>query len=260
MKSLLLPRVVCLTALITISTAQVTRAGLLSATDASTLIQSTASDLDATYLGLFVGFHPGQTLRYNSISSTTAWSATLVGPYDGPVLGLSYAGDLSNYSSGGAVTWNTSGSYGVQSWSGSGSATITDTSATTFQVGLLYSMTLDGNSGSIAYVIPGTVSLGGMIMFGNPANPEAGTGTVNVNGTQYLSIVGFSYKSDPSIFQIPSDISILGSTTAENKYTGDRNDPQPGQFTLSGTITSVPEPSSLALLGFGLLAAITLRK
>ena len=64
-------------------------------------MQSTASDLDAEFLGVFVGFQPNQTLNYNSESSTTAWSGTLGGTYDATPLSLSYSGDLSNYTSSG---------------------------------------------------------------------------------------------------------------------------------------------------------------
>ena len=71
-------------------------------------------------LSLFSGPKPGQTLNYNASLTTTSWSGTLMGTYLGTGLSLTYLGDLSNYPSG-PVTWTSSGSYGNQSWSGSGS-------------------------------------------------------------------------------------------------------------------------------------------
>ena len=76
-------------------------AGLLSPLDASALVQSTASDTDALLLSAFVGFQPGQTLNYNATSTSTTWSGSLSGRYLGTGLSLSYAGDLSGYSSSG---------------------------------------------------------------------------------------------------------------------------------------------------------------
>src|SRR5262249_29246800 len=149
------------------STTPTTRAGLLDSYDASTLVQSTATDADAMLLGQIYGFQGDQTFTYSSTADATMWSGSLTGTYLGTSLNLSYAGDLTNYASTGAVTWTSSGTYGGQGWSGSGSATISDATSTTFQVSLLYSLTAGGNSASIDYVIPGTVAPDGTVMFGS---------------------------------------------------------------------------------------------
>ncbi len=171
--------------------APVVHAGLLSPSQASTLIQSTASDTDALLLSLFYGVEAGQTLNYSSSLTATSWSGTLSGTYTGMGLSLSYLGDLSNDPSG-PVTWTSSGSYGNQVWSGNGSATIGDTSSTTFLVGLSYAMTVGSHSASIVYQIPGTVRPSGAIMYGGPAIERPDRVSLNLDGANHPDSMKFS--------------------------------------------------------------------
>jgi hypothetical protein len=252
MRSPISREITCFFVLATLVATNEVRAGLLSALDASVLIQSTASDTDAMFLSQFAGFQSGQTLNYNSSSTNTAWSGTL----SDTSLNVNYSGDLSGYPSG-AVTWSSSGTYRTENWSGSGNATIAETSSTTFQVSLVSSLALGGSTASINYVIPGTVSSDGTIMY----DGEAGTGTVILNGTSFPNHIQFSYKNPPELdpFQIYSDIvgDIPTFPSLTNRYTG--TFPIGGDIFLAGTITSVPEPSSWVLLGFGLLGWVPLR-
>jgi hypothetical protein len=251
MRNLISRAVVCVLVLVTPGVTPVACASLLSPFEASALIQSTATDTDGMLLSLFYGFEAGQTLNYSASLTTTSWSGTLTGTYLGTGLSLTYLGDLSNYQSSGAVAWTNSGSYGNQSWSGSGSATIADTSSTTFQVSLSYSMMVGSNSASINYMIPGTVGSDGTIMYGEPGNEEVGDGTFSLNGTPNKNISKYSYKTLSNGLQIISDIRIFG------KKRGFNNDYNTDEFRgiIIGPLTSsVPEPSSALLMGFGLLA------
>jgi hypothetical protein len=251
MRRLIPPAVVGMLVLAATSVTPTARAGLLNPAEASALIQSTATDTDAMLLALFNGFEAGQTLNYSSSLTTTAWSGTLSGTYAATGLSLTYLGDLSNYPSG-AVTWTSTGSYGSQSWSGNGSATITDTSSTTFQVGLSYSMTVGSNSASISYLIPGTVTSNGTIMYGGPGNEEAGTGALDLNGVTTLNNLRYYYKHILCCIDIISDIHAVDKKAIfENDYEFDEF-----RGIIIGPVSSPPpiaEPSSFVLMGLGLL-------
>ena len=224
------------------------QAGLLSPSEASALVQSTASDSDALLLSLFYGYESGQTLNYQSSSTSTSWAGALSGTYAGTSLSLNYLGDLSSYPSG-PITWTTSGVYGSQTWSGVGSAIISDTSATTFQVGLMYSMTVGGNSASLSYVIPGTVASGGKIMYGSPGNGEVGSGNLILNGSLDLNVIRFSYLGIGESLQF-SDIGILD----ENWY----NAAVLSRGIIIGPVKtpSTPEPASWLLMTLGIVGLL----
>ena len=111
-----------------------------------------------------------------------------------------------------------------QSWSGNGSATITDTSTTTFQVGLSYSMTVGSNSASISYLIPGTVTSNGTILYGGPGNEEAGEGSLDLNGATTLNSLKYSYK------HILNNIDIVSDIHATNKKSAFNNDYEFDEF------------------------------
>jgi hypothetical protein len=227
-------------------------AGLLDNYNASVLVQTTATDADALLLGQIYGFQPKQTLNYLSTGDSTSWSGSLSGTYAGTALSLSYSGDLSNYPAG-AITWASTGNYGADAWSGTGSATITDLTATTFQVTLAYAMTAGGNSASIDYVIPGTVGADGSIMYGSPGNDDAGTGTLTVNGVPFLNLVEWSYIYPKKGKPIRDDIKILGRWFS---FSSHEDDPLGGRSGgLIGTISTVPEPDTGMLAGLALLSA-----
>jgi PEP-CTERM motif-containing protein len=255
MKRLFPPAVACMLVLVAPGMIPAARAGLLSPSEAAVLIQSTASDTDAMLLSLFYGFQAGQPLNYSSSLTTTAWSGTLSGTYIGTGLSLTYLGDLSNYPSG-PVTWTSSGSYGSQSWSGSGSATIADTSSTTFQVGFVYAMTVGSNSASISYQIPGTVTSNGTIMYGDPGNGAVGTGSLTLNGVLGQNELSYSYLEipDPHVWSriTRSDrpgvhwVNSLDIDAVTGAASG----------IIIGPLKDTPEPSSLLLMGFGLLGLV----
>ncbi len=249
------------------ATNQARAGGLLSVSDASEMIQSTATDNDVALLTSLFGYQP-QTFSYSSVSAPTAWAGALSGTYLGSGLNVAYLGDLSSYLSTGAVTWTSAGTYGAQSWSGSGSATIADTSATTFNVTLTESLAIGTSTASMNYVIPGTVLANGTEMFGSQQNQEAGTGTVTLNGVAFLNILADSwYKTGKWLPDIPSDYyDSEGVPQYYPPFVGGDNyfkagtapPPSNGSFNLTGIITvnSVPEPSGFLLLSFGLFGVL----
>ena len=69
MNSLRWRRFACAVVLMAIGGTNQASAELLTAANASVLVQSTASDTDMMLLGLFVGSENGQTLNYSSSST-----------------------------------------------------------------------------------------------------------------------------------------------------------------------------------------------
>lgn len=235
------------------------RAALLTAPDASRMIQSTTTDTDFEFLNDFVGWQVGQTVNYNSSTSATTWTGALSGSYLGVPLNVAYSGDLSAYPPG-PVTWTDAGSYGIASWTGSGSATITDTSPTTFQVVFTDSLTVGGNTASLDYTIPGTVLAGGTIVFGSAAGDEVGAGTGMING---MALANRCYSYKDAAMTIQSDIVIRPDDKACDDFHTDDNIyvKDNGGLLLTGTIsTTIPEPSSILLSASALSTLLLLRR
>lgn len=226
------------------------KAGLLSTLEASDIIQSTVADTDVFLLGGFFGFAGGQTEIYNSTPAASSWSSSLTGAYKGTGLSVSYTGDLSGYPSG-PVTWSATGSYGALAWTGSGSASITDTSASTFQVTFADSVAVGSHTASISATIPGTVLPDGSIMYGNSLNPEAGPFVATIDGVNngiyysYHQLNATSIKSD-----------WLWAPPGQNPPFPGGYDNWVGPFNaaFTGTVGTAPEPSSI----LGLCAACVL--
>ena len=242
---------------------------VLSVADASALVQSTVTDTDAFFLTGVFGFQSGQTLNYSSTSNSTAWTGTLSGPYRGPSLDVSYTGNLSAYPSG-AVTWTDSGTYGSHAWSGSGSAVITGTSATTFDVTFADSLDVGGATASVDGTLPGTVLPDGDVVYGASVDSEVGPVDVLINGHRNKDLYLSYRKKDHEL--ILSDYAFVRvggrppRAQGRNDYViiatpADAATSDEGTFGLSGTITTVPEPASWAfvLAGLGIVGALVRR-
>jgi len=149
------------------------------------------------------------------------------------------------------VTWTSTGTYGTQTWSGSGNATITDLTTTTFQVAFSDSVKVGNNTGSINYVIPGTVLSNGSVMYGSPSTPDVGTGTAILNGVTYTNVSYFSYlRFWPYIIcDYNGNYPFPPWIPSDNYYKTTSAAVDSADFALTGYITSVPEPSGLLLLG-----------
>jgi hypothetical protein len=225
----------------------------ISSVDASTMVQSTASDTDALFLGILAGFTPLQTLSYTSTNTDTSWLGSLSGTFQSSSVILGYTGDLSSYPAG-PITWSSTGVYGSLIWAGSGTAMIT-TTGSTFSLALTDSATIGSSTYSINETIPGTTGGSGP-MFGNAMNPEVGTGTLTVNGNMLADAqILNSYEpldknkvSDVIIAGVPMDVTPGGAARNFMAFTGDMLDS-------TVTVSVVPEPSSIVMFLLGTVAA-----
>ena len=254
MKNFLSRALVFVAILATLGATNVARAAVLNFFDALALIQSTATDTDAYFFTLFTN-NEG-TLNYTSVSTATTWTGAL----SGAGLAINYLStDLSNLPLG-PVTWASTGSFGALTWTGSGSASITDTSATTFNEMFSDSVMLGSNTASINVTIPGTLVAGNTVMFGDPMNPEVdAAGSGFVNGVALAKKI-YSYSKDKDGNLTQSDIQFVPDDDPPKKFKDNLYDANGNMlpFTLVGSISAVPEPSAGQLLALGTLALLGL--
>jgi hypothetical protein len=99
------------------------RGDVLTASEANVIISSTAFDQDLLYTSFTES--DNAVADFNGILNNAGWSGLLTGNFLGTALNVSYSSDSSAFSTSGAITWNSSGSYGSSAWAGSGAATFT---------------------------------------------------------------------------------------------------------------------------------------
>lgn len=225
---------------------------VIDAAQMSAIIQSTATDTDVFALIAFFGFAPEQTLEYSSTAATSPPSGALTGVYLGIPVNVVYSWQS------GAI-WNDTGTYGSLAWNGSGQATFSDTSSTTFELDFTDSLTVGANSATVDYQIPGTVLADGTVMFGDPSDTEVGSGTVT--GISVNPCYSYASFFDRTLTDIVPH--LPGKTCQELVPPNaiDRYVPSAiGSFTaLSGTIETVPEPASWLMFGSGMVGIFCYR-
>jgi hypothetical protein len=158
------------------------------------------ADTDVLALEVLYAFETGQSVTYDATLSSTGWTSTqqggptLFGTYSGQPLSVTYVGNTAAYPAG-AITWTSTGTYGTDAWSGTGSATVTSLSSTTFTIQFVYSMTAGNNSLSLNYQVPGSLDQNGNVTF----NGESGTGTgmyvINKGKPKELFKISFSFQN-----------------------------------------------------------------
>lgn len=132
------------------------KADSLGAESAGLLLENTFPDLDVEMLTDFAGFSSG-SLTYGANITSTSFTAYLSGTYAGEPLHVTYAGNLASFP-GGAITWTSTGDYGAEAWSGSGSAVFTFPDASSFDEMYSSSMTLGSHSGSYSATLEGSTT------------------------------------------------------------------------------------------------------
>jgi hypothetical protein len=222
---------------------------------AGLVLNNTIPDCELYVLSLFAGTST-DVLNTKATDTTTGFTETLSGTYAGQALSVTYTGDTTMFP-GGAVTWTSTGTYGAQAWNGSGSATFVFPTANTAEV--IYSSTVTIGANTVVnnstiygsdngtwfsyYGVTGTISINGM----NPIPAPQPT-----QGTILSPIVGdLGYD----------DYEVNGRVTITSLYEiCDEEDElgypySPTLIKSAGTVSFVPEPSSLVLTSIGILGA-----
>ena len=201
---------------------------------AALLSQNPTTDYDVHSLLDFSGEVPLSTpLNYNSNTTAGGWTSTLTGNYLGQPLSVTYLGNLAGYP-GAPVTWTSTGTFGADSWTGSGSLAFSGNAAN-FQIDVASNLQVGSNTVVDSAILSGTSS---------PTNVELTTlsSTEILNGTTLpghimtvtMDAVGRKRAT------CSMDGTIGGAILNDwELITGDL---------YSGTISSAPEPSSLGVV------------
>jgi hypothetical protein len=248
--------------LATVASAPGARAGDINgAAMANLILNSTIPDGDLYTLGLYAG-KSTDVLSTNETDTTAGFTSTMAGTYAGQTLSISYTGNSTGFTTatGGPITWTSSGSYGALDWTGSGSANFTFPSASTFQIAYTSTMSLTLGTNTLF-----TAAYDSTIHGAN--NNTAlyftyATGTLTVNGslvdlpcpTSYTISVAVPGKIEIDDIEYEGETIILSQNKINNVSP---SYPAPPVFiTAAGSISFVPEPSSLVLAGIGALSLI----
>jgi len=226
------------------------------ATVAGLVLNNTIPDVDFNTVIMFNGLSTTDVLTTASTDTTTGFTQTLMGTYAGKALSVTYTGDSSAFP-GGPITWTSTGSYGADTWTGSGSAQFTFPTSSTFQVAYSSSLTIGSNTVLTNTTISGSDD-------GTFLSYSGTTGTQTVNGAEMpvpyfdtLLVPKNPKKGDKDFDDIDLNngkVRIVSDTTIEDVKPGPPTPPT--MIADSGTLRAVPEPSSLALAGLGLLGLI----
>lgn len=230
-------------------------ASAFNSTMAGFVMNNTFPDTDFDLLTQFVGTF-GTPINYSSAITTTGFTTTLFGVYAGQSLNVTYTGSLAAFP---GVTWTSSGTYGANTWTGSGSATFSFPTGTTFQINYLSTLSIGSNTGQDSLVITGTD--------GTSITDTGTSGTVTVNGVaaaadpmyNSLLIPVNPMPGAPDFDDIVRNgkLYIVSNTVIDNVSPG--SPAPPSQIVDAGTIQVVPEPASLSLFGAGVLGLLCYR-
>ncbi len=248
---------VVLSSLISIRPAAI-QAAPLTSVDAAVIAQSTFMDSDLVLLGDFVGFQPGQSFTYDGSGNAPGWTATVTGSYLGAPLAVTYSGSSAGFP-GRPITWSSTGSFGAQAWSSSGSTLITST-ATSFQVQFADMLTIGAQQSAIAATINGIIDPDSTQRYTTTAGTLI---TPTFSGT--LPDNTYSYRRGrrlDSIQEIETNFLFGGRGVWDDVSVLRFVENPPGEYLLRNVIVSTPEPSTVLLFGSALmgLACVQMRR
>jgi hypothetical protein len=216
--------------------------------DAGITLENTIPDLDLFQITQFVGVTPA-TLTYGVSITAAGFTASMSGTYAGQSLNVSYTGDLSAFP-GGPVTWTASGAYGARTLSGSGTATFTFPTSSTFTEAYVSSLVLGVNTGSANLTIDGEDSP--VITY------TSAVGSVAINGVANDTTYP-TYR-----FELPTtDDDVCHGILRNGKCIGEEEIVSadvvltgPPDVTDTGTISVVPEPGSAGIFMVAILSLL----
>lgn len=111
-------------ALVTLGTnVRLASAGSIDLGEAMAAIQSTIVDMDYGFLNAALGRDLNETLHYSSSFDSSDWQGTLTGTHLGNAINVQYIGTMVSPEQ---MIWTSSGTYGSETWTGSGDVTLTD--------------------------------------------------------------------------------------------------------------------------------------
>jgi len=243
---------VCLAAIL--GMARTASAGSFDALQAGLLLTNTIPDVDLALITQIYGLTPGAVLSLSGSVTTTGFTESMTGTYQGNLVNITYAGNSTGYPN--TITWTTSGTFGGVNFTNgsSNSATFSYPTSSTFQIQFLSSWTLSPNTASDNATISG-----------GPAPSDPTQQVIYTGTTGTATINGLAMAAPINTIQCPATGKLTkGSppthTDAEDPKTKELyiiddvpkyNVNADGSFTFSGTISTVPEPASLILLALG---------
>ena len=213
------------------------RGDLITPTEANIIVQSTLADGDFALLNAFYGLGLGQSVAYHSTIDfgASSWSGTLTGTFQGLAVDVAYTGSFAAYP-GGPFTWNSSGTYGINAWTGSGSVAFANAPGG-LNVTYHTALGVGSNSGTIDITTLALVSSDSIDLLDSNSSGQAVVNGVHIPGLKSLHLVR---KFPPKWV---SDIKIDDVTlNNDGSFLGDTDD-------ITQEVTAVPEPSSLTLMG-----------
>ncbi len=203
-------------------------------------------DADLGVLMRSFGFDGTSTLDigFSGASDLSTWAMTLSGQYLGTPLDVQYMGQLTSGIATANAVWSSAGLFGSATWSGSGSATVTG-NPTGFNVAFHSMLDVGPHTGIVSADITSAIE-------GTTTRFVASSGTVTDDGGSpaFIEFTGVKFFIIIPIWatDLHTPCGDLPLCSGDDQHTCK---PTPAGMECTGTFTTIPEPSTLALFGGG---------
>lgn len=192
-----------------------------------------------------LGFEADQILNFGGSFSDTGWLATLTGTYLGTSVNVTFIGSFDMAMNTGMFT--STGMLGSTSWTGTGAIAYTDVTPNDYSIDWVSNVFLAGEEFD--------VEVKKVYNYKEEDDTVTYTDTGTIQKTKDGKPVGKPMKEDPSKGKFPKP-SDKGAgeylIRVENLYALDSQF-DTGTGTISGQVSTVPEPSTWLMFGTGLL-------